>query len=282
MKTPVGDLSVEWFEEPMNGGFQDSPLKDESELAVLEYYIDALLDADLSPITNYVREMVNMLHGRAVLDVQWPVQPYELLCFPNTMNTVLLVNDYEARCRKIMDSIVKLDDRLFAAVAEGGADFIFLGGPGVEMISPRYYNEFIIPYSKIVTDMAHARGLLVYSHICSPIEPFLTMGFYNRMGIDLFETLSPPPVGNVASLADAMTKLDPAICTRGNIGLDLLVNATPEVIRDKTLQIMEQTEGRKHIVAASDYLFYQVKEENVHAMVNAVQEYHSRRSPACG
>lgn len=56
-------------------------------------------------------------------------------------------------------------------------------------------------------------------HICSPFEPFLTMGFYNEIAIDLFETLSPPSVGNVNTLKDALMKLDPVICTSGTSSL---------------------------------------------------------------
>jgi uroporphyrinogen-III decarboxylase len=158
------------------------------------------------------------------------------------------------------------------AVAEGGADFVFLGGPGAEMISPRYYEEYLIPYSRKISDLAHQMGLLIYSHICSPIEPFLTKGFYNRMGIDLFETLSPLPVGNVISLADALKKIDSGICTRGNLGLDVLVNATPQEVYKQTQKLIKESQGRKHIIAASDYLFYEVPEENVHAMARAVKE----------
>jgi uroporphyrinogen-III decarboxylase len=146
------------------------------------------------------------------------------------------------------------------------------------MISPRYYEDFLVPYSKQVTDMVHRAGMLVYTHICSPIEPMLTMGYYNQMGIDLFETLSEPPVGNVKSIEDAFSKINERICTRGNIGLDRLLNDTPEQIRELSLHILETAKrmGRKHILAASDYMFYEIPEENVHAMCRAVREFNGK------
>ena len=103
----------------------------------------------------------------------------------------------------------------------------------------------------------------------------LTMGYYNQMGIDLFETLSEAPVGNVKSIEDAFSKLSPDICTRGNIGLDALLQETPEQIYDRSIRILETAKrmGRKHILAASDYLFYGTKEENVHAMCRAVRDF---------
>lgn len=137
------------------------------------------------------------------------------------------------------------------------------------------WNKFLVPYSKQVTQIAHEAGLLVYSHICSPIEPMLSKGYYNEMGIDLFETLSEAPVGNVKSIEDAFSKLSPDICTRGNIGLDALLYETPEQIYERSRKILMTAKqmGRKHILAASDYLFYDCKTENVHAMCEAVKDF---------
>jgi hypothetical protein len=92
------------------------------------------------------------------------------------------------------------------------------------------------------------------------------------MGIDLFETLTPEPAGNIKSLEDAFNKLSPDICTRGNIGLDKLLLCNPAEIQDIASDIVRTAEkcGRKHILAASDYLFYDVPEENVHAVCDVL------------
>jgi uroporphyrinogen-III decarboxylase len=92
------------------------------------------------------------------------------------------------------------------------------------------------------------------------------------MGIDLFETLSPPPVGNIKSFADALDKIDESICTRGNIGLDVLQNGSLDEVKEKTKEIIEASKGRKHIVAASDYMFYSTPEDKVRAMADTVRE----------
>ena len=133
--------------------------------------------------------------------------------------------------------------------------------------------SFIVPYSRLVTDYAHSKGLLIYSHICSPIEPMLSKGYYNQMGIDLFETISPAPEGNIKSLADALSKLDDRICTRGNVSLSKILTGTPQSVKQEVYEIMNVSKNRKHIVAASDYLLYDVPEVNVAALCDAVEEY---------
>ncbi len=272
---PQGVLENRILEERKRGGTQTKyPITVEEELPLLEFWLDALLEQeDFSAIRNGVAGIREALGPEEALDIQWAMQPYELLCFPDTMMTAIFAMECPEIFRRLMDKILRLDERLLVEVARGGADFVFLGGPGSEMISPKYYEDYLVPYSAILTQMAHQEGLLVYTHICSPIEPMLSRGYYSQMGIDLFETLSEAPVGNVASLEDAFNKLDPSICTRGNIGLDLLLQGKPDEIIEKSLCILQtaQRMGRKHILAASDYLFYDIPEDNVHAMCQAVR-----------
>ena len=275
--TPKGSLYQTSIEDELRGSCQTKfLLTEEDELDILEYYLDSLLEVDdYSPVTAQIKGLRALVGEEDALDIQWAMQPYELLGFPSTMDTALLALDCPERFYRLMDKILRLDEKLIKAVAAGGADFVFLGGPGSEMISPRYYEEFLVPYSKPVTDMVHDAGMLVYTHICSPIEPMLTKGYYNQMGIDLFETLSEAPVGNVQSIEDAFSKIDERICTRGNIGLDRLLTDTPQQIKEHSLRILETAKrmGRKHVLAASDYMFYEIPEENVHAMCEAVREF---------
>ncbi len=279
-RTPAGELPSRTVEEKRRGATQTRyPVEEEPDLAVLSAWLDALLDAaDTEVIRQGVAALRREVGEDEALSIQWAMQPYELLCFPDTMHTAILAAECPELFRSLMDKILRVDERLLDAVAAGGGDFVFLGGPGSEMISPRYYEDFLIPYSRIVTEMAHAKGLLVYTHICSPIEPMLTLGCYNRMGIDLFETLSEPPVGNVRSLSDAFGKLSPDICTRGNIGLDLLLEGTSAQVAVKSLEILEAASkaGRRHVLAASDYLFHDIPEENVQAMCGAVRQFYGR------
>lgn len=47
-------------------------------------------------------------------------------------------------------------------------------------------------------------------------------------------------------------------------------NGSKNEIEEATYRILEATENRKHIVAASDYLFYDIPAENVKAMAGIV------------
>ncbi len=226
----------------------------------------------------YIQELMGpeifMIHEQdAPVCIQWNLQPFEMLGLTTVDQLVMLAMLEPEKFRKTCDIVRDVNLDILEQVIKTGADFVFLGGPGSEMLSPKLYQDFLIPDSKIITDSVHRLGGLIYSHICSPVEPFLSMGFYNQMGIDLFETLSPPPVGNVTDLAKARkTDLVANICTRGNIGLDVLLNGTVEDVQRAVEEIWQATKGSKHMIAASDYLFYDIPLENVKAVVDMAEK----------
>ncbi len=270
LSTPYGTLTKVVTETPRHGVFQSKyPVACDADLRPFEWVVDAMADGDASAITRRVAECVRLIDGRGALSVQWAMQPYEMLCYPNVQDTMLLTFDHPEFMKRMMRKIIALSDIWQEAVKAGGGDFVFIGGSSRDMINPDIFERFLTPGAREVIRNAHEKELLVYSHVCSPVEPFLSMGYYNQWGVDLFETLSPPPVGNVDSLEHAMEVLDPVICTRGNLGLDVLLRGTPDEVRRGVQAIREATRGRKHIIAASDYLFYDIPEENVIAFCEA-------------
>jgi len=278
LKTPVGSRVFRYIETEFIG---DNPVeyyvKDEEDLDILEYVLDALLEVnDFSLITEDIKKFRAQIGEEETMMVIWAShQPYELLNFPDNVACAILATTERERYIHLMDKVLALNEKIIPAVAKGGADFIGITGPGSEMISPQYYKDFIVPYSKQVSDMAHDAGCLLYAHFCAKIEPMLSMGYYNQMGIDFFETLSEAPVGNVASIADAFEKISPTICTRGNIDLGAMQNETPEQIYERSMKILETAKrmGRKHILSATDFFMYDTKEENVQAMCRAVRDF---------
>jgi hypothetical protein len=55
--------------------------------------------------------------------------------------------------------------------------------------------------------------------------------------------------------------------------LDVLLNATVDEVEAATIQIIQATRNYKHMVAATDYLFYDVPLESVKTMVRTVKNY---------
>jgi hypothetical protein len=273
--TPYGDLISETVINSAGDSYRSkAPVTSSDDFDKFNWYLDTLLEGDYGEAARIGSEADAFIGDRGAIDFQWGMQPYELFSMPSTLDTVMLAMDDADEFFKLMDKCAAVSKKIIDAL-EPYTDFVLLGGPGAEMVSPDIYDRFMVPYGKMMTDYAHDKGLLIYSHVCSPIEPFLTMGYYNRLGIDLFETLSMPPVGNVKSIEDAFSKLDPGMCTRGNIGIDALMYESPGEIQRQVNNIMETAVNmkRKHMVAASDYLVTECKEENVKALCDAVRVF---------
>ena len=275
LETPYGVLRWELKEQKFHGTTPTSyPLTAETDSAfdILKWYCEQMVRGQ-AYVGDLLGPTLDSLRSKGAISVQWNLQPFELFGLLSVENLVLLVMTQPDQYRQVCDLIRLVNTELIKEVFKGGADFVFLGCPGSEMLSPSLYDDFIIPDSEILSAEVHDAGGLVYSHVCSPVEPFLSKGYYNRMGIDLFETLSPPPVGNVNDLNYARKILHPNMCTRGNIGLDVLLQGSTEQIEAATLGVLEATRGFKHIVAASDYLFYGIPLENAKTVIRTVSEY---------
>lgn len=271
LDTPYGVLEWEYHERIKQGTTPVKyPLKFGDSLDAVLWMLEKQYEG-----VRYIPEMVGpvlaQVQPKYAVCIQWSVQPFELLCLTPAPDAVMFAMSDTEGYRNLCDRILEVNLALCSAVIGSGADFVFVGGPGRELMSPFLYETFIVPDSKKISETVHEAGGLVYSHICSPVQPFLDMGYYGQMGLDLFETLSPPPVGNVSSLKKARENLPEQMCTRGNIGLDVLLEGTPEDAERETLRVLEETKGSKHIVAASDYLFYDIPLENVQAVVKTVE-----------
>ncbi|HBG27697.1 MAG: hypothetical protein A2Y10_10160 [Planctomycetes bacterium GWF2_41_51] len=278
LETPYGTIHWKLKEQKKHGTTPIIyPLTSDSAnvFRIVDWYVQQY-GKSVKYMSELIGPLLEKVHSYGPVSIQWNIQPFELMGLLSVDNLVLLAMLEPQQYRKTCNLIRDINIDVIKAVFACDTDFIFLGAPGVEMLSPRIYEEFIIPDSQMITQAVHDVKGLVYSHICSPIEPFLSNGYYNRMGIDLFETLSPPPVGNVPDLAKARKILNPQMCTRGNIGLDVLLTGTTEQVEMETLRVLEATRGAKHMVAASDYLFYDIPLENVKASVQTVRKYKNR------
>lgn len=274
LDTPYGQLSTAGMELKKHGC---TPVKyalgPDDSLDVVLWHAE-MVAKNAEKAGEPIAATVEKLHAHGPVSVQWPLQPFEIFGLATAVDAALMATMDPEGYRKVCDQVRDANLLLLKSVFRADVDFVFLGGPGREAASPMIYEEFLVPDSAVITKAVHDLGGLVYTHICSPVEPFLTRGYYNKMGLDLFETLSPPPVGNMEDLAKVRRNVLPAeMCTRGNLGLDVLVRGTPQEVEQKTLEILEATRGYKHMVAASDYLFYDVPLENAQMVVKTVGQW---------
>lgn len=165
------------------------------------------------------------------------------------------------------DLVLKKVDTLRHA----GFDYLFYCVSGTEWISPGFFGQYILEDTRAIFARWRDLGGFILWHSCGRLKRLTEDGYYNELKPEIFETLSVPPVGDLPSLQWARERLDPAIATKGNIPLNVLLNGTEEEVRAEVRRVKAETAGYRHIIGLSDDIFHDTPLRNCLALVDAAQ-----------
>jgi len=145
----------------------------------------------------------------------------------------------------------------------------FAGGG---FISPRQYEEFVLPYEREVVARIHEAGVPVYTHTCGDIGDRL-----ERMaatGIDGIDTLDPPPLGSI-DLEDAKRRVGDRLFFKGNVDpVNTLLNKSREEVRKDALwRLKVGSPGGGYILSSACSVSPRVPPENLTVLVEASEEF---------
>lgn len=153
-------------------------------------------------------------------------------------------------------------------------DLIETGGGAASstVISPKLYEEFCLPYDKMMHDALHSAGHISSYHTCGGMIGILDLIAAN--GTDASETLSPPGVGgNIRDRAEVKGQLGGRCALIGGMDqYNVLTSGTPEMIRNEVRELFT-TYGKNggYIMSTADH-FFDVPVENLRTYAEAVHE----------
>jgi uroporphyrinogen-III decarboxylase len=192
--------------------------------------------------------------------VDYPAQPIFFYDFAER---------YLASIRKVHEANLALIREL----AKVGCEMVGMGSAGLELLSPRIFDEAIVPFARETTDLVRSLGMFSDYHICGHSRRLLESGRINAIHPTWFETFSTPPCGDNVSLSEGLKSLSPEIISKGNLALQSLRNGTPEDIRAAVRDIIRQSAGRRHIIGQADgTILPGTPIENVRAFAAAAAE----------
>jgi hypothetical protein len=178
------------------------------------------------------------------------------------------MEDYPAACDALRAERAKSLRIQLEVYREAGFDFLFYCISGTETISPGFFNEWIKDEAFDTIRWWSSLGGFTLWHSCGHLKAFLEKGMYNEMMPEVLESLSEPPVGNIPSLAWARERLDPKIVTKGNIPLNILLEGTPEDVREEVRRVKNETRGYRHIIGLSDNILNGTPSQNLRAFAD--------------
>jgi len=138
--------------------------------------------------------------------------------------------------------------------------------------SPKIWEEVFAPQLAEMTAAVHEAGGTVNFYDdgkCMPIIDLLA-----ECGIDVLQTLTPPPVGDV-DLAEVKRRIGDRVCLMGHVDLIYVIQrGTPELIDQTVKQAVEiAAPGSGFILGTSDSIRDGTPFENVRAYFEAARKY---------
>jgi hypothetical protein len=162
-----------------------------------------------------------------------------------------------------------------AALTRTNARSVFLGSiwSSLSLLSPRLWRIWDRPVVEAVVAEAHKFGGLVHHHFhgrCMGVLDDLA-----ALGLDCICPFERPPGGDVTDLERVARSLAGRTAFNGNVHtVETLIRGKPADVEREVLEILAAFEGNPRLIVGSgDQVGWETPEENIHAMIEAVQRY---------
>jgi uroporphyrinogen-III decarboxylase len=176
---------------------------------------------------------------------------------------------YRAMMEFVVDWLARQGRKMVAAGAEL---FDYGGNLATSGVGPRYFEKYVLEYEQRAIAALQAAGALINYHNCGDAAKI--MHLYNRLGIDSWGYVTPPPYGDV-DLDEALRVIRPDMALRGNIDqVTFMVQATPAQIRDRVRELLRKVKPRGNwILSTTDFFFDGTPYANIQALADAGLEF---------
>lgn len=186
-------------------------------------------------------------------------------------NIMFHQNDWPDLFDRSVEAVFEAALVVFRIAMEEGIDFMSESCYGLEMSSPRLFDESDLPRLQRLADWTRERGGLFWYHNCGHTRQLILGGRFDRFRPDVLETLAPPPEGD-NDLAESRRALDARICTKGNLSLGTLREGAPQDVVRETRAMIEAVRGFRHVYSTADAVLPGTPPENLIAFVRTASE----------
>jgi hypothetical protein len=186
-------------------------------------------------------------------------------------NLVFHRQDFPDTFARSMAAIMEASLFVFTIALEEGVDFMSESCSGLEMTSPRDFDEVDLPVLMKLSDWTHAHGSLFWYHNCGRTRELISSGRFNRFAPDVLETIAPRPEGD-NDLGESRRAVDPRTCTKGNLSLGTLRDGTREDVERETRAMVQAVKGFRHISSTADGVLTGTPPDNFVAFVRTAAQ----------
>jgi hypothetical protein len=281
IRTPAGELA-DVFVTPVGkpAYWSDHLVKGPVDLPALTHLIERTAQASLED--GRVRDRLTAKFRAEA--AKWPAEtPLKInLGVPTFVLASMLYMAHETFCYLLADHVATME-RLYEALeqanavwldcaAAAGADITFGAINGLELFSPKIYRRYFVPQARRLHEAAHARGMLGWVHTCGHMRRLIETDVYTEMGVDVLESLSSPPLGNVSDLHDARQRLGDRLTTRGAVNVNYFYDTDLDAACAETRRVMTATRGWRHMIGDTNDSFPPYPKMNILTVADEVRK----------
>ena len=279
--TPAGEMSETFVTPPGRPAcWVDHLVKSEADLPALAYLAEHTARVSLD--NDRLRERVTA-RFRAEAG-KWPPQTPFTVCL-GVPTFVLASNlymahdtfcylhaDHRATMERLYEACEQANAVWLECAAAAGADITLGAINGLELFSPPIYRRYFIPQARRLHEAAHSRGMLGWVHTCGHMRRLVETGVYEEMALDVLESLSSPPLGDVIDLRSARAALGDRVTTRGAINVEHFYHADIDALRAEARRVMAATRGWRHMVGDTNDSFPPYPRDSILAVADEVRK----------
>lgn len=193
-------------------------------------------------------------------------------CFYMDQDTsIYLWADYQDLFDELMELHGQTTNVWMNVLADTDLDMYTYAINGYEWLSPSLYQQYMIPQAKRINDRAAEQGKLSWLHTCGKLKHIAKAGMYQQMGVDVLESLSHLPTGDIDNLAETRRDIGPDIVTRGGVNVELFYADDPSVVREKAEEVIAATSGYKHMIGDTNSTYPAYPWANIQALLDVVK-----------
>ena len=164
------------------------------------------------------------------------------------------------------------------AMRAAGVELFLMGDAtaSCDVISPRHFREFVLPYYQSYCAEVRRLGALTYVHVCGNQTPLAEM--LADSGVDCIEPMDPS--GGVDP-ADMKRRVGHRVALMGGVATLTLLRGTPREVEEEARKcILAAGRDGGYILAAGCMVPRDTPEDNIRALVNTAHEFGRYPLPA--
>lgn len=169
------------------------------------------------------------------------------------------------RLKDLTERAAKVIESYASEMVSSGADAVMVLEPVAALLSPKLFNEIGMESISELIGNTRSKGVATVLHVC---------GNSNHI-LDLMTKTGPAAVSIDSQVSvDAPLKIDPNVTVLGNVGTTELQRLSPTDISRLSVETLNKTGGKRHVLSSACDVPVHATSENVKAMMRVAKDWH--------